>query len=50
VACCSFPIPAVPVILQLIGIIAIKSIEKQGQSSIPADILVDNLIPNSLKK
>ena len=32
------------VILQSIGIIVIKS-RKQGQSSTPADILVDNLIP-----
>jgi len=36
------------VILQSIGIIVIK-VEKQGQSSTPADILVDNLIPNSAK-
>ena len=35
------------VILQSIGIIAIKVV-KQGQSSTPADILVDNLIPNSV--
>jgi len=35
------------VILQSIGIIAIKSSEKR-QSSTPADILVDNLIPNSV--
>ena len=35
------------VILQSIGIIAIK-IVKQGQSSTPVDIPVDNLIPNSV--
>ena len=35
------------VILKSIGIITIK-VEKQGQSSTPADILVDNLIPNSV--
>ena len=32
-------------IFLILGIIAIK-VEKQGQSSTPADILVDNLIPN----
>jgi len=35
------------VILQSIGIIAIK-VAKHGQSSTPVDILVDNLIYNSV--
>ena len=35
------------VTLQSIGIIAIE-VEKQGQSSTPAGIPVDNLIPNSV--
>ena len=36
------------VILQSIGIIAIESSEKRAVISTPADILVDNLIPNSV--
>ena len=35
------------VILQSIGII-VMNVQKQGQSSTPAGVLVDNLIPNSV--